>query len=502
MMAISNLDDGKFVDVNNAFLKLFGYTREEVIGNTSKQLNMFGDNRLRDEILIRLSQGEPVREIETPMLTKTGELKIGLLSADQVMVGETRCMLTVNVDITDRKKMEEQLKFAQEEANRANLAKSEFLSRMSHELRTPMNSILGFAQLLEMGELNSGQMKGVKHILNSGKHLLDLINEVLEISRIEAGKMSLSPEPIQVSSIIHEMMEIVWPLIKERQLTVDLTGSNMNQLYILADRQRLKQVLLNLINNAIKYNKTGGSIKIDSSLMPENERGFSSVRISITDTGIGILPEKISLLFNPFERIGAEQSATEGTGLGLAVVKKLVDAMNGTVGVESRLGEGSTFWIELPFTKSQLNQFDSSENYNDFDNSLFNRAGTILYIEDNVSNIELVEQIIFAHCNNIRLISNMNGNETVSMAMKYHPDLILLDLNLPDMHGSEVLEQLRSNENTGKIPVVIISADATPQQLEKLKKKGADYYLTKPLDVKELLKMISKTIRNQGTGII
>jgi PAS domain S-box-containing protein len=496
MMAISHYDDGKYVDVNNAFLEVLGYTREEVIGKTGRELGLYLDPDSRKEILDQLERNKTINKIEVPLRTKSGGRKTGLMSAGIIYIGDKKCLLTVNIDISDRKKMEEQLKTAQDEANRANLAKSEFLSRMSHELRTPMNSILGFAQLLEMGELNAGQKKGVKHILNSGKHLLDLINEVLEISRIEAGKMSLSPEPIQVSGIIHEMMEIVWPLVKERHLTIDLIGSNINQLYIHADRQRLKQVLLNLINNAIKYNKTGGSIKIDTSLMPVNERGFTPVRISVTDTGIGIPSEKISLLFNPFERIGAEQSTTEGTGLGLAVVKKLVDAMNGTVGVESIPGEGSTFWIELPLTDSQLKQFDSSENYNDFDNSLANRAGTILYIEDNVSNIELVEQILIAHCNNIRLISNMNGNEAVRMAMEYHPDLILLDLNLPGMHGSEVLELLRSNENTGKIPVVIISADATAQQLEKLKKKGADYYLTKPLDVKELLRMINKTIRN------
>jgi PAS domain S-box-containing protein len=496
MMAISNLEDGRYVDVNRAFLELFGYARQEVIGKNSEQLNLFADRSIREEIVAKLSQNISVREMEVPMLTKTGEKKIGLLSADHVMVGETRCMLSVTLDITDRKKMEEKLKKAQEEASSANLAKSEFLSRMSHELRTPMNSILGFAQLLEMGELNPGQAKGIKHILNSGKHLLDLINEVLEISRIEAGKLSLSPEPIEVSGVIHEMMEIVWPLAKERHLTLDLLDSKESHLFVLADRQRLKQVLLNLINNAIKYNKTGGSIKISTSLGVRNGHGITPVRISIADTGIGIRAEYISRLFNPFERIGAEISATEGTGLGLAVVKKLVGAMGGSVGVESVVGDGSTFWIELPQTDAMLNRFDKSENYNDFDSSLTNKSGTILYIEDNVSNIELVEQILQAHCNNIRLISNMNGNEAVRMAREYHPDLILLDLNLPDMHGSEVFDLLKGDEETRKIPVVIISADATSKQLEKLKLKGVDDYLTKPIDVKELLKVVNKMVGN------
>jgi PAS domain S-box-containing protein len=494
MMAISDFNNGNFVDVNHAFLELFGYTREEVIGKTSKQLNLFADNSLRDEILMKLSHNIPVRKIELPMVTKTGEIKTGLLSADTVIVGTTRCMLTVTLDITDLKKMEEQLKAAHEEANRANVAKSEFLSRMSHELRTPMNSILGFAQLIEMGELNPRQAKGIKHILNSGKHLLDLINEVLEISRIEAGKLSLSLEPIQIQGIIQEMMEIVWPLAKDRQLTLDLISSNLDQLYVLADRQRLKQVLLNLISNAVKYNIPGGSIWISATLMTENVHGSVPVRISITDTGLGIARESISRLFNPFERVGAENSATEGTGLGLAVVKKLVEAMGGSVGVESVVGEGSTFWIDLPQTESQLKQFNKSENYTDFVHSLSNLAGTILYIEDNTSNIELVEQILFSHCNLIKLISNRNGRDALRLALEHRPDLILLDLNLPDMHGSEVLDLLRSNPDARQIPVVVISADATAQQLEKLKKKGAEDYLTKPLDVREFLKMINRTV--------
>ncbi|MEI7422184.1 MAG: PAS domain S-box protein [Prolixibacteraceae bacterium] len=496
MMAISRFDDGIYVDVNSAFLEVLGYSREEVIGKSGKELGLFIDPDSRNKIIDDLSKDIPVRKIEVPIRTKTGEVKIVLMSADTISIGDTKCLLTVNIDISDRKKMEEQLKAAQEEANRANIAKSEFLSRMSHELRTPMNSILGFAQLLDMGELNPGQKKGLKHIMNSGKHLLDLINEVLEISRIEAGKLSLSPEPIQISGIIHEMMEIVWPLAKDKQLTLDLIGSNANQLYILADRQRLKQVLLNLINNAIKYNKPGGSVKLFTDLMPENDLGFAPIRISISDTGIGILPEKISRLFQPFERIGAEVTSTEGTGLGLAVVKKLISAMGGTVGVESVAGEGSTFWIELPQTIGQLEQFEKSEIHNEFNGSLKNKTGTILYIEDNLSNIELIEQILFSNCNHLRLISNMYGKEAVRMALEYKPNLILLDLNLPDMHGSEVLEQLRSNVETKDIPVVVISADATSQQPEKLLQKGAAGFLTKPLDIRELLNMFNKMIRN------
>lgn len=497
MMAISRFDNGAYVDVNKAFTEVLGYSREELIGKSNKELALFPDLNIRLSIINDLENNIPVRKIEVPFRTKSGQIKIGLLSADTIMIGETKCLISVTIDISERKEMEEQLKHAQEEANKASVAKSEFLSRMSHELRTPMNSILGFAQLLEMGELNGGQQKGVKHILNSGKHLLELINEVLEISRIEAGKLSLSPEPIQISNVIHEMMEIVWPLARDRKLTLDLIGSPVNQFYVLADRQRLKQVLLNLINNAIKYNKIGGSIKVSTSLITGNTNDVVNIRISVTDTGIGIHPESLPHLFNPFERIGADKSNTEGTGLGLAVAKKLVEAMGGTVGVESIYNEGSTFWIELPQAENQLKQLDKLENFNELENGLGNKSGTILYIEDNLPNIELIEQILFAHCKNIKLISNMNGKEAVRMAKEYNPDMILLDLNLPDIHGSEVLVQLRSDQNTSAIPVIVISADATPQQLEKLMKRGANDYLTKPLDVRILLKLINSTIKNK-----
>ncbi|MEI6883537.1 MAG: PAS domain S-box protein [Bacteroidota bacterium] len=395
-------------------------------------------------------------------------------------------------EIEERKQIEEELKTARKEAEGANQAKSEFLSRMSHELRTPMNSILGFAQLLQRGDLNPGQKKGVSHILRSGKHLLELINEILDISRIEAGRISFSPEPVQLNGVITEMIDIVHPQVNARQITLEIIQSDAMQLSVKSDRQRLKQILLNLINNAIKYNVEGGSIWINAELLPLNSQGWVPVRISVKDTGRGIHPEDLYKLFVPFERIGAENTETEGTGLGLAVVKKLLDLMGGLIGVESTPGVGSTFWIEMPLTESQMEPIKNGSLTLDVNKLEDHWDGTILYVEDNKPNIDLVNDIIDSTRPGIKLITTMYGRQAAKLAREHNPDLVLLDLNLPDIHGAEVLKILKSDENTRKIPILVITADAVPDHIKPLLKEGAMDCLIKPLEIDNFLRILDK----------
>lgn len=493
MMSIASLVTGKFIDVNDTFLTKLGFEREEVINHTSADLQIFRNAKARESMQFTFRTEGIVNEMEFEMHTKQGEPKIGLLSAKVINVGGERCMLTVTIDITERKKAESQLEEARMAADEANRAKSDFLSRMSHELRTPMNSILGFAQLLEMGELNGGQRKGINHILSSGKHLLDLINEVLDIARIESGQLSISLEPVQISTVIYEMLDIIKPQAFKQSIRLEFVDSPDNLLFVRSDKQRLKQILLNLLNNAIKYNHDPGSVQIKVTSQPNDW-----VRIAVEDSGIGIPAEFISKLFTPFERIGAENTKTEGTGLGLSVVKNIIEVMNGHYGVESTFGVGSTFWIELPLAKKQEMLNPKSENLPLVNNAKTTKKGLILYIEDNLSNIELVEQILYGERSGIELLTELHGSKTVQMAIEYQPDLILLDLNLPDIRGCEVLEQLKANERTKDIPVVVLSADAMPQQLNKLLKAGAKVYLTKPLDIPEFLKTIDKYIRQDS----
>ncbi|MEI6061623.1 MAG: PAS domain S-box protein [Bacteroidota bacterium] len=401
----------------------------------------------------------------------------------------------VSLDITERKLAEKEIIRAKSEAENANRAKSEFLSRMSHELRTPMNSILGFAQLMEMGELNQKEKKRITHIINNGKHLLELINEVLDISGIEAGRQMLSPGPVQLGGIINEITDSVQVAANKRKVTVELIDSPANNLFALADRLRLKQILINLLNNAIKYNNEGGAVRLKTALQPTNEHGETQVRISVSDTGHGIKPEDIGKLFQAFERIGADKTEIEGTGLGLMLVKKLTEAMGGLVGVESGIGNGSTFWIELPVYENSEPDISQNTGEKTEEINVSMQAGTVLYIEDTLSNIELIEAIIEENRPEIRLVTTIYGKQAVKLAKEHKPGLILLDLDLPDIRGNEVMEQLMEDTQTKAIPVIIVSADAMPYHLEELMKAGAKEYLTKPLEIVHFLKIIDRYIK-------
>jgi signal transduction histidine kinase/ActR/RegA family two-component response regulator len=374
---------------------------------------------------------------------------------------------------------------AEQEAERANRAKSEFLSRMSHELRTPLNSILGFAQLLEMDAHNSEEEENVNQVLKAGRHLLGLINEVLELSRIEAGRLAFLIEPVRVSDAVREAVDLVRPLAVSRRVEIREPACGR---YILADMPRLKQVLLNLLSNAVKYNREGGSITLTAI-----ETGRGTLRLTVRDTGIGISSLGIEKLFKPFERLSAGDSATEGIGLGLAISKRIIELMGGEIGVESVVDQGSSFWIELPLAARgvELLERPGTVVIGGIEASL--EACTVLLFEDNLSNLKLIEHAV-ARRPGTKLVAATQGAQALDLARGHRPDLVLLDLHLPDMPGDAVLEQLQTDPITAEIPVVILSADATPPQIERLLAAGAREYLTKPLDLQKFLAVVDELL--------
>ena len=393
-------------------------------------------------------------------------------------------------------KRAQELRGAKDEAEKANQAKSDFLSRMSHELRTPLNAILGFGQLLEMDHLSSEQRESVQHILKGGRHLLGLIDEVLEIARIETGHLVMSAEPVRVSEVLQEALDLVRPMAAVKKVRLNNEQGATADRHVLADRQRLKQVFLNLCSNAVKYNHEGGMVTLSC-----EETANGRMRVKVTDTGPGIPQDKIGRLFTPFDRLGAEQSEVEGTGLGLSLSKRLVGAMGGTLGVDSVPGRGSTFWLEFPVVESPLERLEKAggDLPAPVEPEPSRKARVVLYIEDNLSNLKLIQRLL-AHRPEVRLIPAMQGRLGLQLAREHHPDLILLDLQLPDILGSEALRQLREMPETREIPVVVISADATPGRIDRLLAAGAWKYLTKPLDVKKFLAVLDEALEERKAG--
>jgi signal transduction histidine kinase/CheY-like chemotaxis protein len=376
-----------------------------------------------------------------------------------------------------------QIASSRAETQRANMAKNEFLSRMSHELRTPLNAILGFAQLLELDDLDPRQRDNVAHIVSGGRHLLDLINEVLEITRIEAGSMSPLIEPVDAGDLICEAIELVSPLAAQREIELSDAHDDSAHLWVAADTQRLRQVLLNLLANAVKYNREGGSVTVR---MKEND---GRARIEVTDTGQGIPQDQLPKLFIPFERLGAESTGVEGTGLGLVLAQRLMEAMGGTLGVESQPWIGSTFHIELPLAEAPAQQVSEplpSRLTAVGPQSSSDATRRVLYIEDDPANAHLMSQL-FAEEPRLELMTTMYGKLGIELARQHHPDLILLDAHLPDLGGDEVIKRLRGDSATRDIPVIAVSADATGESRARMTALGAANYLTKPITLNIVL---------------
>ena len=408
-------------------------------------------------------------------------------SAADGLVANTR-------DVTERRLSEEALRRATAEAEAANRAKSEFLSRMSHELRTPMNSILGFAQLLERGApLEPHQQRGVQHILTAGRHLLRLINEVLDIARIESGRQQLSLEPVRLDAVLQEAVVLARPLAAQAGICLAADDGPAGTLFVRADRQRLVQVLLNLLSNAVKYNREDGEVRLEWEMVPAEDEGGARIRLRVRDTGVGIAPELVDQLFVPFARLGAEYSDVEGTGLGLALSQRLVEAMGGALVLEHSGGEGSSFAVELRLSRDPVEGLALRAAAAPAPEPRPCTPATLLYVEDNLANLSLVETIL-ASRPGWKTIPALQGRLGTELAREHLPDVVLLDLHLPDVQGDEVLRRLRADRRTAGIPVVMISADATPRTIDRLRAQGADAYLTKPLDVDEFLSTIDRLL--------
>lgn len=467
---------------------LLGYTAAEVLGVPGFWESIIHPDD-RDEAMGRLRDAidNTVVQIEQEYRcrSKDGRYRwfFNLLRIEYDDQAGPTGILGYALDIADRKAAEEEARLAKLESERASRAKSEFLSRMSHDLRTPLNAVLGFAQLLETEPLGSGQLESVTQILNGGRHLLELINEVLDIARIEAGELSLSPEPVPVGSVIQQVVDLVAPLGLPRRISVRADVDCHGGTHVRADQQRLRQILLNLVGNAVKYNREEGSVLVTCDARPN-----ARIAISVTNTGAEIPAHMLPLLFRPFERLGAEHGPIEGTGLGLAVSKALTEAMSGTIGVRSNATEGTTFWVEFP------QEIPDPEPARPAPSPTTvvappHGAGTILYIEDNPSNVRLMERLL-ARRAGVRLVTAASGERGLSRAREAAPDLVFLDLHLPDMPGEDVLHRLVSDRVTQHLPVAVLSADATPAQRERLLGLGAIAYVTKPIQFGEILKLV------------
>ena len=392
--------------------------------------------------------------------------------------------LLIGSDNSVRHRIDADLQLAMAEAKKANLAKSEFLSSMSHELRTPLSAILGFAQLIESGTPapSPSQKRSIDQILQAGWYLLDLINEVLDLALVESGKLSLSLEPVSLAAVMHECRAMIESQAQKRGTRLLFPTIDASHV-VRADRTRIKQALINLLSNAIKYNRPEGNVIVNYVLDTPGR-----IRIRITDSGAGLAPEQITQLFQPFNRLGQEATTEEGTGIGLVVCKRLIELMGGIIGVESTVGVGSVFWIELDLTSEHREAVAATEP------GTVARARqqtntplrTLLYVEDNPANLMLVEDLI-ARRSDLRLLSAGDGNQGIAMAVTSLPDVILMDINLPGISGIRALRILGDDARTAHIPVIALSANAMPRDIEKGLAAGFFRYLTKPIKVNEFM---------------
>ncbi|AMO97085.1 sensory box protein [Collimonas fungivorans] len=494
---------GIISDVNQQMEALTGCTRDELIGAPFK--NYFTDPERAEAAITRVLREGKVTNYELTAHAVDGTETVVSYNATTFHNRDNQLqgVFAAARDVTDRKQFEYtlqenniELENARAAAEKANLAKSDFLSSMSHELRTPLNAVLGFAQLMasDTPPPSSAQKLSIDQILQAGWYLLRLINEILDLAMIESGKVTLSQESMSLTEVIQDCQAMIEPQAQKRgvQLTFPLLD---NLFYVHADRTRVKQVMVNLLSNAIKYNRAEGSVVVKCATS-----GSDRVRVSVTDTGAGLTPEQLAQLFQPFNRLGQESSVEEGTGIGLVVTKQLVELMGGVIGVESRVGAGSVFWVELPAVSAPELALDDIHKIA-VDKS--NRAAadqlqsqrTLLYVEDNPANLVLVEQLI-ARRGDLTLLTAINGHLGIQMARAHQPDVILMDINLPGISGYGVLKILLEDVATAHIPIMALSANAVPRDIQKGMDAGFFRYLTKPIEVVEFMDALDVALRH------
>jgi len=489
---------GIITDVNKQMEALTGCTRDELIGAPFK--GYFTDPERAETAIKQVLSEKKLTDYELTARARDGKETVVSYNATTFYDRDRRLqgVFAAARDVTERKRLDQvlqetnfELERAKIAAEKANLAKSDFLSSMSHELRSPLNAILGFAQLMDSDTPppTPAQKESTAQILQAGWHLLTLINEILDLAKVESGQVPLSEEPVSLSEVLLECHGMIDPQAQLHGVTLDFPNFDV-PVFVQADRTRLKQVLINLLSNAIKYNSRPGTVEVKYS---SDAPGRMSVRIS--DTGSGLHPEQLEQLFQAFNRLGQEAGGQEGTGIGLVVAKRLIELMGGTIGVESTVGRGSTFWFELAAVVAPslsapdgdtaalapLQAQDSASQH------------TLLYVEDNPANLKLVEQIIARHPG-LRLLTAINGPLGIELARKHRPEAILMDINLPGINGFEALRILRSDPLTATIPVIAISANAMPRDVNNGMAAGFFRYLTKPIRVDELMQAITQAL--------
>jgi PAS domain S-box-containing protein len=488
-------EQGLILEANLTAANLLGVARSELI---KQPFSRFIQDESQDSYYLhrkRLFDTGLTQSCELPMVAQDGSGFWAHLEATIAQnadgVALHRAVLT---DISDRIHLDQalqeknlELEGARAAADKANRAKSEFLSNMSHELRSPLNAILGFAQLMESGSPppTLTQKARIDHILQAGWYLLELINEILDLALIESGRMALSLEPLSLTDVLSDCASMIGPLAEQNGIQVRFAQLE-HPFVVHADRTRLTQLVVNLLSNAIKYNRVGGTVDVTLGLAAP-----ARLRIRVRDSGHGLSAERLAQLFEPFNRLGQENSAIEGTGIGLVVCKRLVEMMGGAIGVESSVGVGSVFWIELNLSDTPVLAVAAEESIAPAQMPLLQGGGlhTLLYVEDNRANLELVAQMLAPRAD-LHLLCASDGAQGIALARSQHPDVILLDINLPGISGLEVLRILRQDPATRSIPVLAISANAMPGDIEKGLAAGFLRYLTKPFKVKELMQTL------------